>query len=569
MRGVTPRFLGIPFFYLPYWRKELDEHYGWRFVPGYESDWGAYLLSTYKFRLLDFGPGDSLNSYTHFDYRTERGGALGEDLVWRFGDAGVEPTTSGFASIYYLDDDRPMDEDLDRDPKRDVVESDRLRLTFRHDALLSPTDYLTIRSSYLSDSYLLEDFYMDEYRDLVQPESFADYTHIGMGYTFSLGAYHRVNEFYETVNRLPDARLDLLRSEIGASGLYYESATRGGWLQREFADYGNPSNTIPAAYDTVRFDTRHGLYLPRTLFGFLSVVPRGVYRGTYYGDTRRQESVTTTSGTGTNIVTVTENVETPQGSAFRSLFELGLESSFKAYGLFEDAAGRYRHVVEPYFNYTFIPEPDLLPREIYQFDEVDRLDKTHQVRFGTRHQMQRKVGEQVRTRLDADIYGIYAFDTADDDSGMQVVGLDSVFRPTDNIRLQVDGSYDVPEGEVHEINAWLALWNADIFEATGEFFYRPDESTLFAGSLTYALSDAWSVNVFSRYEAESGRLEEQGGYLQYQLDCLAFRLKGRYMPGFTHDDGSEREDKYRISFYVWLRALPPTRLERERIQRDR
>ncbi|MDD5706157.1 MAG: hypothetical protein PHR35_09545 [Kiritimatiellae bacterium] len=565
MTGVTPHFLGVPFFYLPYWRKELDEHYGWRFVPGYESDWGAFLLSTYKFRLLDLGEGDSLNSRTHLDYRTERGPAGGEDLVWTLGDPGEE--TKGFVSGYYLKDDRPMHEDLDRDPNRDLVEDSRYRFTLRHDGILSQRDYLTLRFSYLSDSYMLEDFYMEEYKDLIQPENYGSYTHTGDGYSFGLGAYNRLNDFYESVNRLPDAWFDVLRTEIGSSRVYYESQSRGGWLEREFADYGNPSNPPAASYDTTRFDTRQALYMPNTMFGFLNVVPRAVYHGIYYGDTLTRETREVLPAPGaaaTNDAPNTETVYLPAGSQLRSLFELGLESSFKAYGLYEDDAGRYRHIVEPYFNYTLIPEPNLRPYELPQFDAVDKLDKNHQVRFGTRHQIQRKVGDAVRTPLDADLYGIYAIEDANDESGMRTIGLDSQFRPADSIRLQVDGTYDVEAAEIDEVNVWLTVWNQDLWEAEGEFFYRPDESTLFAGSLTYALTDAWSVNVYSRYEAESGRLEEQAGYLQYQLDCIAFRLRGRYLPGFTRDDGTEREDDYRISFYVWLRAFPPDRLDKDR-----
>ena len=83
LSGATPCFMGVPFFYFPYWRREFDEHYGWRFEPGYESDLGAYLLSTYQFQLIDFGGenNNSLDSRSHFDYRTERGWALGQDLV--------------------------------------------------------------------------------------------------------------------------------------------------------------------------------------------------------------------------------------------------------------------------------------------------------------------------------------------------------------------------------------------------------------------------------------------------------------------------------------------------------
>ncbi len=555
LAGAKPHFMGIPFFYFPYWRRELDEHYGWRFEPGYESDLGLYLLSTYKFKLIDFGGTDNnaIDSRSHFDYRTERGGAIGQDLVWYWGPK--ESRHEGFVSAYYIDDDKPMYHKWDRDPMRDTVESSRYRLMLRHDSRITSRDFLTVRTSYLSDSYLLEDFYESEYRDLVQPESYASYTHSGDGYAFGLDVYQRANKFYNSVNRTPEAWLDIMRTDIAGSPVYYESQTAFSYLEREFADYGHPSNVVNEAYNTVRFDTRQALYMPNNLFGFLSFVPRAIWRGTYYGDTRSEKKIY--SGT-TNEAPQT--IVYDDSAKLRSLFELGLETSFKAYGIYEtEGGGRVRHIVEPYVNYTFIPEPSLRPYRLYQFDSVDSLDKSHTVRFGTRHQLQRRVEDSIKVLLDADLYGIYDIEDSNGDSQFSWVGFNGRFRPADGLRFQIDGLYDVQESDLDYLNIWATLWNNELWEAAGEMFYRPDRSTLFAGSLTFAPSHHWSFNLYSRYEAETSRLEEQAGYLQYNLDCISFRLRGSFYPSFTRADGTEREAKYKVGLYVWLRAFsePP------------
>jgi lipopolysaccharide assembly outer membrane protein LptD (OstA) len=82
LHGATVRFFDVPVFYYPRFRRSLVDHFGWRFEPGYESDWGAYLLTTYKMQLFDLGgvTHDSIDSHSHFDYRTERGFAFGEDI---------------------------------------------------------------------------------------------------------------------------------------------------------------------------------------------------------------------------------------------------------------------------------------------------------------------------------------------------------------------------------------------------------------------------------------------------------------------------------------------------------
>lgn len=567
LEDMTLRFNDVPVFYFPWWRRSFADHYGWRFLPGYETDWGAYLLATYKRQLIDFGGEfhDSLDSRTHIDYRTDRGFALGQDFAWHFGNA--DTGHKGFISAYGLSDDDPMGESLDRIAERDLVEKTRYRFTLRHDSYFTPADYLTLRTSYLSDSYLLEDFYEDEYKDLVQPESYASYTHTGDGWSWGVGVYHRVNEFYESVNRLPDAWIDVIRTQIGESPFYYESQTSGGMLQREFADYGIPSNTVAEAYDTVRIDTRHALYVPANLFGFLSVVPRAVYRGTYYADTYKEEKVETTDGT--NSVTLLQMAD--NGAGLRNIYELGMETSFKLYGLFDTASGIVRHVIEPYINYTYIPEPNFVRSELMQFDSVDRLGQEHDARIGVRQLLQSKEvteggngerREEVVTHIDADIYAKYEFDNDEGDPGLKTFGVDARFRPTDSIRIELEGEYDVDEAEIDFINLWLTLWNGDTWEAAGSCFYRPDETTLLTGAVTCNFTEEWALNLYGRYDAELSRVEEVAAYIQYNLDCISFRFRTAYQPAFTRDDGTEREAKYKFGFYMWLRAYAPERYER-------
>lgn len=565
LEDMTLRFANVPIFYFPWWKRSFSEHYGWRFVPGYESDWGGFILSTYKRQLVDFGGPfhDSLDSETHIDFRTERGIALGEDLLWHSGakngsELGHEH--AGKVGVYWVNDDKPMDEDFDRELGHDEVEDSRYRVTLRHDSFFADGDYLTVRTSYMSDSYLMPDFYEDEYKSLVQPESFASYTHTGDGWSAGVGVYHRANEFYETVNRMPEVWADVLRTQIGATPFYYESQTVGGLLQREYADYGLDETSpyfspVRDSYDSLRIDTRHGVFMPKNLFGFLSLVPRAVYRGTYYSSTMDTEEVLD----GSNIVERVVN----QGGKLRNLFELGAETSFKMYGLYDTDSGRVRHVVEPYINYTLIPEPNVTRDELYQFDSVDKLGKSNFARFGVRQRLQRKVDDDVFSMVDLDAFGIYEFEDDEGDSGLGKIGVDGTFRPMESMRMELEATYDVEESEVDKVDLWATLWNADRWEAAGECYYRPDVCTLFTGSMTFSASEEWKFNVYGRYDAELSRLEEVSAYVQYNLDCISFRFRTSFEPAFTRDDGTERSAKVRFSFYTWLRAFTPERYERK------
>lgn len=560
MNGASSYFMGVPFFYFPKVKRSLVDHFGWRFVPGYETDWGAYLLSTYKRQLVDFGGEhhDSLDSYTHIDYRTERGFALGEDIGWHFGDSS-QGGHYGRIGIYGIFDDDPMNEDFDREPQRDEVEDTRYRATLAHKSTLTESDTLAIRTSFFSDSYVMEDFYEDEFKELGQPESYATYTHIDEGWSGGIGVYQRANKFYDAVNRLPEIWLDVMNTQIGQTPFYYESESSGGFLKRDFADYDNSDNTVADSYDSLRVDTRHTIYLPEKFFGFLSMVPRAAYRGTYYGTTYNEVKEEHFDGTNTTVSTRYDD----DGSGLRSLFELGFETSFKAYGLYEDEAGRIRHIVEPYINYTFIPEPNLRPFELPQFDSIDKLDKANFARVGLRQYLQRKVDNKTVNRIDADIYGIYDIEDANGESGLRTLGIDSEFRPTDSIKVELDATYDANESEIDYVDLWMTLWQGDRWEAAGEFYYRPDICAQYTGALKFNFSEQWGAKIYARFDSELSRMEEISGYLQYNLDCLSFRLRGSYEPSFTRDDGTEREAKFKVAFYTWVRAFTPSRYERK------
>jgi hypothetical protein len=119
-------------------------------------------------------------------------------------------------------------------------------------------------------------------------------------------AQPRLNDFLETVERLPDVKLTAFRQQLGESPVYYESESSIGYYDRKFSD----TNTVMADYSAARVDSFHQLLLPYTFFGWLNVTPRVGERLTYYGES---------SGPG---ATTTEE--------YRSVFNTGAEFSFKA-----------------------------------------------------------------------------------------------------------------------------------------------------------------------------------------------------------------------------------------------
>ena len=130
----------------------------------------------------------------------------------------------------------------------------------------------------------------------------------------------------------------------------------------------------------------------------------------------------------------------------------------------------------------------------------------------------------------------------------------------------MDATYDVRESEIDYTDIWLTLWQGDSWEFSGEFYYRPDDDdpcTQYSGAIAVNFTEHWGAKVYVRYDSERARVEQIAGHIQYNLDCISFRLYGRYEPAFTRDDGTEREAKIRVSFYTWLRAFPEKRYVRK------
>lgn len=546
------RFGRVPVMVLPYWYRDLNEDSGFHFYPGHSSRHGAFLLSSYRYRLSPL-----LRGETHLDYRTRRGVAVGQDVKWR------DDAWFGDLSLYYADDQEPVDDDEDAETAD--IDSERYRIRFRHQAALTDRDSLFFNGQVLSDTDVREDFFEDEYRRLTQPENYAVYIHRGAQYTAGVRFDGRLNDFYTSVNRLPELSLDFVRQQLGDSDIYYEGENSLSNLEKVF-----PEDDDDEDYSVFRFDTEHTLYRPRKHFGFLTLNPRIGVQGTYYSKTLKTTTVTGTTTYETNLVvdasgetnavvsTESSTVEeTSEGSAeFRTRVELGLEASFKAFKTWGPPTAPRRHVVEPYANYTLVPEPSIDPDDLYQFDAIDALDDVHQVKLGVRNKLQTRRNNSAFDLVDADVYTILNLDPDDDEDALETLYMDTEWRPHDRLAVDLDGEVDLADAELDEFNTQVAMTGRSGWTAGLEHRYSRDDSSLVSGDVTLQPNRAWDLNAFGRYEFEESRFEEYGGYAQRNLDCMVIRAGASFLPGYTRTDGTERDDEWRVILAFWLTAFP-------------
>ncbi len=555
--NAVPYLFGIPFFWLPYWQRSLDpELVTFYLVPGYSSRMGAFALTGYGYRL-----GDGLRGITHVDVRSQRGVGLGQDFIWK--DTAPAKKYEGILRGYWMDDKDPFYHE-DSEVREGTTKNQRYRLHLRHSQTLSDRDALMGEANYLSDPYVIEDFFDNEFRNQVQPENRLSVMHRGDAFSAGLLANVRLNDFYENINRMPEANFEVNQLKLGNTPLYYESQNSAGFLQHVYPKATDTNSTAPANYDAFRMDTVQTIYYPTRNFDFLNIIPRVRYEGTVYSKTYMPQITTNLTvvstpvitAKGTNTVLTTTNTITTtlhdSGAGMRHLPQFGIESSFKAFRVLDDAPtgiGRdvgLRHVAEPYVNYTFQPEPNLRPGELPQFDAVDALDMQHDIQLGMRNKLQTKRRGYVHNLVDADVYTYYRFEQppgqTNDFSDVYTL---TRLRPVDWLMLDFDAAFNPYTSEFDFFNTQLALLDEDESRIALEHRYTKDNNNLLSAELMLFPHDRWSFRVYGRYDLENSQLQEHSYLVQHKNDCLGIGVGLRRLDNDT-------------MFWVqlWLTAFP-------------
>lgn len=553
VRAKNVRFqLGpVPFFWVPYLKADVEELANFQFTPGASSDMGVFLLTAYNFPLNDV-----FRTQTHFDVREKRGIGVGEDLLWK------DPAGGDYAGLlrtYYASDQKPWRNETQRAEREALADSDRywLHLGDRHN--VTDRDYLITELNFVSDPWILSDFFDDEYQKNVQPENRITLSHRGDRYTAGVGMNMRLNDFYGNVDRLPEVFFDVNRQQIFETPFFYEGENTLGYLGKVY-----PDGSDEERYNAFRFDTKHMVYWPTHHFGFLSLVPRAGYRGTYYSKTRESVSVT-------NVVAVTNELGVPVGTTnvveeivgdgsavWRSLPEIGAETSFKAFGdLYDGPTGieedeDLRHVAEPYADYTLRLEPNVLPEELWQFDSIDKLDKRNDVQVGLRNYLQTKRRSSMHNLVYADVFSTLLLDPDPDEETFPGFGFKSELRPWSWLSWDFDGTYDAQTNALDSFSTQVEIKQEDVFTVGLDYRYKLDSREAIAGDLVVFPEARWSARVYARMDIEGSNLEEHSYYVIHRTRCLGIGLGVRIRP----EQASNGDDDYTIWFRIWPLAFP-------------
>jgi len=612
VRDAWVTLFDVPVLWVPYWFYPLNTNYGLRAMPGYTSKWGGYLLTGYVYDIWNEGKGQgpSLGGSTYADFRTRNGVALGQTVRWNLADYG-----KGKFKVYHAwDIDYDRYEDHWGDHKRNYrnwgsdVDRERYGLKLEHYADITERDTLRAQATYYSDSWFRRDFYRNEERGESIPINEVSYEHRELSWASGVSASGPLNDFYGGVARLPEGWISVSPQPIWDLPVNYESQTRAGYLNRNYAEYRGASDNMfryvpyigpdgrAADYQAFRADTSHRITAPFKLWDVLAVAPRATYHGTFWSDS------------GSRAALAEGRSKASGDDIYRNIAEFGLTASARGSAWL---SGAWRHTVEPYLDYSYqvVDTTSTRKRRAYVFDGYDGatewLDQFgfegrglpynwHGVRPGIRNIFQRTDEHGVpRTVFDADLYAAipfasysrytrgswmngYAKDSDDPHYSHRddiVPGMRLRYAPTKRVTFLARSEYDARNDKAAYSDIFMRHRITDNFSwhlgyigrdhRTWEYVpsiydrFNWAKSSIARIGFEHGICDWLAWGPYLRYDCRHGEVDEIGAWVDFMTDCLALRVQLEYENDYRRIDGSHHDDDVRVVIFIYLRAFGP------------
>jgi LPS-assembly protein len=527
-RDVTFYVGNVPVFWWPYLYQSLNDAFNFTVSPAYLSSWGPSLLTQVTFPITD-----NIKGRLRIDYRGRRGLAIGfeSDI-----DYGKDNSSYAKLKTYYLQDQNPL---LNRTAlPRNAVPTGRYRVSLEDRTNFTDDIYAIVDITKLSDPFVMQDFYQNEFRINPVPDNVVALTKSDPFYTLTAITRFQANEFFEQTERLPEIVLDIKRHALFEGPIFYEGETGVANLHRNFAEGSGFED-----YATTRLDTFHQLLYPNTYFGWLSIVPRVGFRATYYDETRDLGKTLFTPDTNPLVPEFLvpdptfKNPIVNAGSGVRTVFNTGAEGSFKVSRTWEDVQSRVLgldgllHVIQPFTNFSYALENGINPAAILQFDRfepstqlrpidfpqltiLDSIDSWTIWRLGVRNRLETRRDDLTVTWLELETFFDVNFTNPYDRTPYSNLFNNLRFTPLPWASLIINSQIPAFDRGFTEVNTSVSVQpvaNLQISVGHRYLHNNPffDNSSLFVVGGYYRFDDNWGVGFQEQYEANTGILEQQ------------------------------------------------------------
>jgi LPS-assembly protein len=566
--NVTAYVGKVPIFWFPYLYQSLNNAFSFSISPAYYSTWGPSLLTQVMFPIRD-----NVEARLRLDYFGRRGPAIGLEPTIEYG---KDQNSLAKIKTFYINDQNP-DINETNIPRTGVPDSrylvslqDRTNFTDSISGIANITK--------MSDQYVMQDFFQGEYRIDPVPDNVVALAKTNPVFTLTSIERFQANEFFTTTERQPEVVLDVKRHALFGGPIFYEGETGFANLRLEFPEDSGLKN-----YGTDRFDTFHQLTYPNTYFGWLSIVPRVGYRGTYYGKTWDLGSTVFVPPSNPLVPDfilpppTTANPIKFDGDTFRSVFDTGAEASFKISRTWENVQSRafgldgLMHVIQPFTDFSYVKENGPNPTAVLGFDRyepstqlraidfpqftpIDSIDNWTVWRVGLRNRLETRRDDSTITWLELDTFLDRNFVNPYDRTDYSNLFNNLRFSPLPWMSFSVNSQVPAfAKGftEVDTIASVQPLANLQLNLGhrylNGNPFFENSSLFLVGGYLR--LNDNWGVAVQEQYEGATDTLEEQRYAIYRDLTSWVASFGG-----VIRDNSGVKE--YGLLFTITLKAFP-------------
>ena len=531
------RIYGVPVFWLPLLYTPKDESpQFFSSQIGENSRWGFYGLFSKKFDLFEY---PDTNVVLDVDWYSLRGVGYGAHSR-----VNTENSRT-FISAYSIYDIRPYESSSDK-PYRANSDA-RLNIPHnRFDFLITNMTHITPRLDFrgqvdwMSDAYMLKDYFRDRADALTEPASYAALEYQGDNFSAALYTRFQVNDFFTTIEKLPEVRLDVPRQEVlPGTGLYYQGSHSADYLRMRWADFDRPLKRAYSKledYETGRFDSVNFLYYPlRT--DYINIVPRAGIRLTGYSNTSTVKldendifALQAAADPEKDYRIRVKNYNDDGGSKVRFIAEFGVEANTKIYRSWQNIRNAFwgldglRHVCEPYINYTYITDPTVNREKLLFFDDVDRLRELNFIRFGLRNRLQTRRGNSLHQWLTMENYWDIYFNEDENFNHIGDFCTKLTFNPTAKLSFKGFFSIDAGNNQTHDAVSYRGRRKAGRPGIKGSLLnrlylsmqYRPLEDVLL--NLSYNYRDGYIGRAAYSMGSTLTEIDTSSSFDQYFVD---------------------------------------------------
>ncbi|MDD5428334.1 MAG: LptA/OstA family protein, partial [Candidatus Omnitrophica bacterium] len=268
----------IPVMYFPYYVQYLRQYKGYiTVIPGRKSEWGYYVLNSYRYQLNNALKGDLM-----LDYRTKDGLGLagGVNNYHDFGKMG-----KGAFKFYYTKENGDGD---DNDHRGEIERRYRYQLRHYWDMGEGTDTTALLEFNKLSDPDVIKDYFYNEYEEIGDnPDNYLTFITAKQEYTSQFLMRARFNKFQSVVERLPEYKININNMRLFKDiPLYYTGAASGVYLRQMLPANG----TVIKPTEVGRVDVNNQISYAMQFFRTLNITPFVGTEDTYYSRTAGGET---------------------------------------------------------------------------------------------------------------------------------------------------------------------------------------------------------------------------------------------------------------------------------------